>query len=101
MLPCFHIVAISRPSTFAIWVIYLVMISSAIRFQSEFCFLICVSSVNPVRQFFSGPLKQFERTKTWKSASGKKMTGLVEDDTIEAIGEGMPLVIHLIVSILT
>jgi hypothetical protein len=49
----------------------------------------------PARQFFSGPLKQFERTRTWKSASGKKMTGLVEDDTIEAIGEGGLPVIYL------
>ena len=40
------------------------------------------------RQFFSGSLKQFERTKTWKSISGKKMTGLVNADIIDAIGEG-------------
>lgn len=44
-----------------------------------------------VRQFFSGPLKQFERTKTWKSISGKKMTGLVNADIIDAIGEGTSL----------
>lgn len=40
------------------------------------------------RQFFSGPLKQFEKTKTWKSITGKKMTGLVNVDVIDAIGEG-------------
>jgi len=44
------------------------------------------------RQFFSGPLKQFERTRTWKSVSGKKVTGLMDADTIEAIGEGKSLV---------
>ena len=49
--------------------------------------------MTPTRQFFSGSLKQFERTRTWKSDSGKKMTGLVEDDTIEAIGEGaLPII---------
>ena len=40
------------------------------------------------RQFFSGPLKQFERTEQRKSASGKKWTSLLDADTIEAIGEG-------------
>ena len=42
-----------------------------------------------LRQFFSGPLKQFEKTKTWKSASGKKMTGLMNADIIDAVGEGL------------
>lgn len=51
--------------------------------------------MTPTRQFFSGPLKQFERTRTWKSASGKKIIGLVEDDTIEAIGEGALPIIYL------
>ncbi|KAH6616303.1 hypothetical protein C7974DRAFT_436377 [Boeremia exigua] len=41
------------------------------------------------KQFFSGPLKQFERTRKWQSASGKKMTGLMDADTIEAIGEAV------------
>ncbi|KAJ4382364.1 hypothetical protein N0V86_002699 [Didymella sp. IMI 355093] len=41
------------------------------------------------KQFFSGPLKQFERTEQRKSASGKKWTSLLDADTIEAIGEAV------------
>ncbi|KAF2633936.1 hypothetical protein BU25DRAFT_453642 [Macroventuria anomochaeta] len=41
------------------------------------------------KQFFSGSLKQFERTYSWKNASGKKITGLMDADTIEAIGEAV------------
>lgn len=65
-------------------------ISSAIRSRSKshpsysYCEALIVA-----RQFFSGPLKQFERTRTWTSASGKKMTGLVNADIIDAIGEGL------------
>ncbi|KAF1932642.1 uncharacterized protein M421DRAFT_399080 [Didymella exigua CBS 183.55] len=39
--------------------------------------------------FFSGPLKQFERTEQRKSASGNKWTSLLDADTIEAIGEAV------------
>ncbi|KAF9696980.1 hypothetical protein EKO04_004617 [Ascochyta lentis] len=41
------------------------------------------------KQFFSGPLKQFEKTRTWKSMSGKTMDGLHNADIIDAVGEAV------------
>jgi len=40
------------------------------------------------RQFFSGPLKQFEKLETWTNVKGKKLTRLKNADIIDAIGEG-------------
>jgi hypothetical protein len=39
------------------------------------------------RQFFSGPLKQFEKLESWTSIKGKKFTRLKNADIIDAIGE--------------
>jgi hypothetical protein len=39
------------------------------------------------RQFFSGPLKQFERTETFTTIRGKNLTRLKNADIIDAIGE--------------
>ncbi|KAH3917938.1 hypothetical protein HBI56_178390 [Parastagonospora nodorum] len=39
------------------------------------------------KQFFSGPLKQFEKTETFTSIRGKKLTRLKNADIIDAIGE--------------
>ncbi|KZM18273.1 hypothetical protein ST47_g10563 [Ascochyta rabiei] len=45
--------------------------------------------VNISKQFFSGPLKQFEKIRTWKTRSGKRMTGFHNADIIDAVGEAV------------
>ncbi|KAF2033727.1 hypothetical protein EK21DRAFT_58277 [Setomelanomma holmii] len=40
-----------------------------------------------VKQFFAGPLKQFEKTETFTTIRGKKLTRLKNAEIIDAIGE--------------
>ncbi|KAH7088351.1 hypothetical protein FB567DRAFT_468986 [Paraphoma chrysanthemicola] len=40
-----------------------------------------------VKQFFAKPLKQFEKTETFTTIRGKKLTRLKNDEIIDAIGE--------------
>lgn len=74
-----------------IWGISSVTSSSAAKSKSQSIYYLFLLVLIFGRQFFSGPLKQFERTEQRKSASGKRWTSLLDADTIEAIGEGMAL----------
>lgn len=66
------------------------MISSGQRYQSELSLIYSTqaSVLKTPRQFFSGPMKQFEKIETGANIKGKRFTRIKTADIIDAIGEG-------------
>jgi hypothetical protein len=81
----FPTVGISRTSTSVISETYSTKINLGIRFSS----MLPMHAnrgymlISRFRQFFSGPLKQFEKTETFTTIGGKKLTRLKNADIIE------------------